>query len=255
MACWMTAPSHYLNQFWLIIIGVFWHTPACSFTGNAKYIYHWYEFENDCFKITTACLRGQLVKVYMCQWAATKLVQVLIYCMTAQRHYPWISVVKKQQKYTPKWQVLRPSPNRSICTLWWITSGGRLNIQKSSCQYRDPMLKIRRSCDCLIVNMGITMHWKDDLYIETGPRLCCTWLLTHNISDVTGEKFLYIALLQINVNQHHHYSCTFKICFSAFRQRMHVLFICWRLYGLRAKLRHSENHVLFCSYLIYVEHL
>ena len=34
------------------------------------------------------------------------------------------------------------------------------------------MLKIRRSHDRLIFNMGIPIHGKDGLYIETGPRFC-----------------------------------------------------------------------------------
>ena len=48
--------------------------------------------------------------------------------------------------------------------------GGRLNIKISSYQYRDPMLKIRRSCDRLIFNMGIPIPGKDGLYNETGSR-------------------------------------------------------------------------------------
>ena len=47
--------------------------------------------------------------------------------------------------------------------------GGRLNIMMSSYQYSDPMLKIRRSHDRLIFNMGITIPRKDGLYIEMGP--------------------------------------------------------------------------------------
>ena len=35
------------------------------------------------------------------------------------------------------------------------------------------MLKIRRSRDRLIFNMGIPVHGKDGLYIETGPRILC----------------------------------------------------------------------------------
>ena len=48
-------------------------------------------------------------------------------------------------------------------------AGGRLNIKMSSYQYRIPMLKIRRSRDCLIFNMRIPIPGKDGLYIETGP--------------------------------------------------------------------------------------
>ena len=57
--------------------------------------------------------------------------------------------------------------------------GGHLNIKMSSYQYRDPMLKIRRSCDRLIFNMGIPIPGKDGLYIETGSwslfTLFTTW--------------------------------------------------------------------------------
>ena len=47
MACCLTAPSHYLNQCWLIISEVLWHSPEGNFTGNAPDIYNWYDFEND----------------------------------------------------------------------------------------------------------------------------------------------------------------------------------------------------------------
>ena len=48
--------------------------------------------------------------------------------------------------------------------------GGGLNITMSSYQYRDPMLKIRRSRDRLIFNMGIPIPGKDGLHTETGTR-------------------------------------------------------------------------------------
>ena len=35
MACCLTAPSHYLNQCWLIMNGVLWHSPKTNFTGSA----------------------------------------------------------------------------------------------------------------------------------------------------------------------------------------------------------------------------
>ena len=38
MACFLTAPSHYLNQCWLIINGVLWHSPKTNFTENAQAI-------------------------------------------------------------------------------------------------------------------------------------------------------------------------------------------------------------------------
>ena len=49
-------------------------------------------------------------------------------------------------------------------------TGGRLNIKMSSNQYRDPHVKIRRSHNRLIFNMGIPIPGKDGLYIETRLR-------------------------------------------------------------------------------------
>ena len=46
MASCRTAPSHYLNQCWLIINEVLWHSLDVSFTGNAEDIYPSYEFKN-----------------------------------------------------------------------------------------------------------------------------------------------------------------------------------------------------------------
>ena len=49
----------------------------------------------------------------------------------------------------------------------WET-GGSLNITMSY-QYRDPMLKIRRSHDRLIFNMGLPIHGKTVFILRRGP--------------------------------------------------------------------------------------
>ena len=64
MACCLTAPSHYLNQCWLIIMGVFCHSaPKSNFTGNAQDIYLWYEFENYQLHSRATSPRGERVNV------------------------------------------------------------------------------------------------------------------------------------------------------------------------------------------------
>ena len=40
MACCLTAPSHYLNQCWLIISKVLWHSREYNFTGDTSAINH-----------------------------------------------------------------------------------------------------------------------------------------------------------------------------------------------------------------------
>ena len=39
MTCCLTALSHYLNQCWIIITKVLWHSCECIFTGNIQYIF------------------------------------------------------------------------------------------------------------------------------------------------------------------------------------------------------------------------
>ena len=62
MACCLTAPSHYLNQCWLTIRGVLWHTSESSFAGIAQGIDSGYEFEKDILKNIFKSPRGQWVK-------------------------------------------------------------------------------------------------------------------------------------------------------------------------------------------------
>ena len=61
MACCLTAPNHYLNQCWLIIIGVLYHSSENSFAGIAQGINSGHEFEKDILKIIFKSPRGQWV--------------------------------------------------------------------------------------------------------------------------------------------------------------------------------------------------
>ena len=69
MACCLTAPSHYLNQCWLIIRGVLWHTSESSFAGIAQGIDSGYEFEKDILKNIFKSPRGQWVNTLLCNEA------------------------------------------------------------------------------------------------------------------------------------------------------------------------------------------
>ena len=41
LACCLTAPGHYLNQCWLIISKVQWHSSKCNFTRDTSAMGHW----------------------------------------------------------------------------------------------------------------------------------------------------------------------------------------------------------------------
>ena len=60
MACCLMAPSHYLDQYWLIN-KVLWHSPEGDFTGNAQDSYSWCGFENKRLKNTARYPRHQWV--------------------------------------------------------------------------------------------------------------------------------------------------------------------------------------------------
>ena len=61
MACCLMAPSHYLNQFWLIISKVWWHSSKDNFTAGISAINHCNWLEKYSFKISLKSLRPQWV--------------------------------------------------------------------------------------------------------------------------------------------------------------------------------------------------
>ena len=67
MACCLTAPSHNLNQCWLLINEAMSHSFASSFTVSAPATILYNEFDNFTFKITAIYPRTQYVKKYY-QW-------------------------------------------------------------------------------------------------------------------------------------------------------------------------------------------
>ena len=64
MACCLMAPSHYLNQCWLLINEVLWHSSESNSTANAKVTSLCDEFEDYTFKISATSTSGQWVNTY-----------------------------------------------------------------------------------------------------------------------------------------------------------------------------------------------
>ena len=61
MACCLTASSHYLKQWWLIISEILWHSPGSNFTRDTSIIIHWNYLENCLSRISYKSPRGQWV--------------------------------------------------------------------------------------------------------------------------------------------------------------------------------------------------
>ena len=117
MACCLTAPSHYLNQCWLMINEVLWHSPEINFTGNTQDIYPRYASESYSeFKITATSPRANELTL----WSLNKIANiVLIFSNT----FPKLKTFKSKTNHSLFWQWLgtlrlnqwRPSPLMHAC--------------------------------------------------------------------------------------------------------------------------------------------
>ena len=77
VACCLTAPSHYLNQCWLIISGFLWHSPTAYFTQSAQDIILSNEFQNTCTLVKLLPhLRGQWVESFFTYWLYTEIFKI-----------------------------------------------------------------------------------------------------------------------------------------------------------------------------------
>ena len=64
MACCLTAPSHYLNQYWLIISEVLWHSSESITMRRSEDTNQKNKIENYIFRIAFRSPWGQWVKLY-----------------------------------------------------------------------------------------------------------------------------------------------------------------------------------------------
>ena len=101
MACCLTAPSHYLNQCWLIVRGVLWHTSESSFAGIAQGIDSGYEFEKDILKNIFKSPRGQWVKIILVTGGTGRIIPCALFameCCVCSWPSAWDAVANQQQQ-------------------------------------------------------------------------------------------------------------------------------------------------------------
>ena len=92
MACCLTTPSHYLNQCWIIISEVFWHSPIGNFTWNSQNICSSYEFANYSIKNMATSLKVQ--------WVNSPLTHAMVCCdyilvLVRERQLRWFGHVMR----------------------------------------------------------------------------------------------------------------------------------------------------------------
>ena len=114
LAWCLMAQSHFLNQSWLTTNEILWYSPEGNFTGNAKDISPWYEFEKYWFKITVSSPRRQWVHygnitilhqaISVLAWCIS-VIKIIICCriwswspMLCEKHGPRDSVHKNRSR-------------------------------------------------------------------------------------------------------------------------------------------------------------
>ena len=68
MACYLTSPSHYLNQRWLFVKCFVWHSAESNFSRHAHALNTYNVFGYCIFKITAISPRGQWVNKLHQYW-------------------------------------------------------------------------------------------------------------------------------------------------------------------------------------------
>ena len=85
MACCLTAPSHYLNQCWLIISKVLWHSSEDIIIRQFEETNQQSKTENYIFKVTLRSPRGQWVKECQNMTSVIVIFDMMLYqCQSAQ---------------------------------------------------------------------------------------------------------------------------------------------------------------------------
>ena len=89
MDCCQASPSHYLNQFWLLIINFLWHPHESNFMASTQATILYNEFENCIFRISTTSPRGKWVNWikpvwHISNWNPITFITQRSFCVYAQ---------------------------------------------------------------------------------------------------------------------------------------------------------------------------
>ena len=149
MACFLMAPSQYLNQCWLIISEVQWHSYCGNFTIHASTINHQNPFGHCISKISFKFPRGQCFKPLILCTALNCTVICLRRITTINRCGPWLGQASKTshlhdvgQKTSSQYNVTglkkepssltqRKTPSLQMVEKWWVKHGTKNSFMSS----------------------------------------------------------------------------------------------------------------------------
>ena len=84
-ACCLRATNHYLNQYWLLISEVLWHSPESNFTASTQATVLYHEIENYTSRIAATSPRVLCVYLY---WVTTEKLQMNLFFIKTGKFWP-----------------------------------------------------------------------------------------------------------------------------------------------------------------------
>ena len=121
MACCLTALSHYLNQFRLIMNEDLWQSPDSIFTRGTPAIYWWYQLENRLSKISFKSPRGQWISDFLLT-VSTEYLQIFVEHSSNNKHLNTINIRHIANSIrTHGTGIMNTTVSTKFCTraIWW----------------------------------------------------------------------------------------------------------------------------------------
>ena len=165
MACCLTAPSHYLNQCWLTIIKVPWHSPEGITIRSSADTRHRNKIQFWIFKIDSRFPRGQWVKNII----NMRFYQILFHALNLIHHFLTIFCIHFLERYHAcrypdtfrlHFNSLRPSD-----TIWPHRSGSTL-AQVMACCLTAPSHYLNQ---CWLASSKVRWHSSESDFTRDTP--------------------------------------------------------------------------------------
>ena len=198
MACCLTAPSHYLNQCWLIISSnVYWHSSEGNFTAGISAINHCNWLEKYSSKISLKSPRPQWVKMcgHFKSFIVTEMYSILDWISRKRRIYTLLTVsimaadgLATQGARTSAAMVLTGVLRIFQCTCW-ISS--KLIIFSVLPLYIELWLVVRHGKPGTLLILNIQYYgcwWPGNI------KLAMTWLYEIQIDGLVQDCSISSAL-------------------------------------------------------------
>ena len=150
MACYLTTPSQYLNQCWLLYNGAMWHSPESTPSAQASVLHN--EFENDTFKITSIRPRANELHDDVIKWKHFP------------RNWPFVRGIHRSPVNSPHKGQWRGALMFSLIYVWikgWVNNREAGDLRRYLVHYD---VTVMNQTQDEYLDMLISIHWRIQIY-------------------------------------------------------------------------------------------